>query len=80
MIIAQRSRWQDFSCTPKRASAIALQKLKPRKAEQQKVEARKKAAEAKRSLQEETRRKVLVGAVVLKKTTKQNQSHKRSAG
>ena len=37
------------------------------KAEQQKVEARKKAAETKRTRQEETRRKVLVGAVVLAK-------------
>ncbi len=45
----------------------AEEKLKQLKAEQQKVEARKKAAEVKRSRQDETRRKILVGAIVLAK-------------
>jgi len=47
--------------------AKAEEKLKQLKAEQQKMEAQKKLAEAKRSRQDETRRKVLVGAVVLAK-------------
>jgi hypothetical protein len=42
-------------------------KLKQLKAEQQKVEARKKAAEGKRKRQDDTRRKVLAGAVLLAK-------------
>jgi len=42
-------------------------KLKQLKAEQQKIEARKKAAEVQRKRQDDTRRKVLVGAVVLAK-------------
>ena len=50
-----------------RLIAKAEEKLKQLKAEQQKVEARKKAAETKRSRQDDTRRKVLVGAVVLAK-------------
>lgn len=40
-------------------------KLKQLKAEQQKVEARKKAADIKRKRQDDTRRKVVVGAVLL---------------
>lgn len=40
-------------------------KLKQLKAEQQKVEALKKAAEMKRKRQDETRRKILVGATIL---------------
>jgi hypothetical protein len=47
--------------------AKAEERLKQLRADQQKVEARKKAAEVKRSRKEETRRKVLVGAVVLAK-------------
>lgn len=47
--------------------AKAEEKLKQLKADQQKIDARKKAAQAKRSRQEETRRKVLVGAVMLAK-------------
>jgi len=42
-------------------------KLKQLKSEQQRIEARKKAAEVQRKRQDETRRKVLVGAVVLAK-------------
>jgi len=45
--------------------AAAETKLKQLKAEQQKVEARKKAAEVKRKRQDDTRRKVLAGAVLL---------------
>ncbi|MDM5182026.1 mobilization protein [Massilia sp. DJPM01] len=40
-------------------------KLKQLKAEQQKVEARKKAVEVKRKRQDDTRRKILAGAVLL---------------
>jgi len=45
--------------------AKAEDKLKQLKAEQQKIDARKKAAEVQRKRQDDTRRKVLVGAVVL---------------
>ena len=45
--------------------AAAEAKLKQLKAEQQKVEARKKAIEVKRKRQDDTRRKVLAGAVLL---------------
>lgn len=45
--------------------AAAETKLKQLKAEQQKVEARKKAAEVKRKRQDDTRRKILAGAVLL---------------
>lgn len=45
--------------------AKAEGKLKQLKAEQQKVEALKKAVDVKRKRQDDTRRKVLVGAVVL---------------
>ena len=45
--------------------AVAETKLKQLKAEQQKVEARKKATEIKRKRQDDTRRKVLAGAVLL---------------
>ena len=40
-------------------------KLKQLKAEQQRVEARKKAADGKRKRQDDTRRKILAGAVLL---------------
>ena len=45
--------------------AAAEIKLKQLKAEQQKVEARKKAAEVQRKRQEDNRRKILAGAVLL---------------
>ena len=45
--------------------AAAEAKLKQLKAEQQRVETRKKAAEVKRKRQDDTRRKVLAGAVLL---------------
>lgn len=45
--------------------AAAEAKLKQLKAEQQRVETRKKAAEVKRRRQDDTRRKVLAGAVLL---------------
>jgi hypothetical protein len=45
--------------------AAAEAKLKLLKAEQQRVETRKKAAEVKRKRQDDTRRKVLAGAVLL---------------
>jgi phage shock protein A len=45
--------------------AKAEDKLKQLKAEQQKIDARKKAAEVQRKRQDDTRRKVLVGAVIL---------------
>jgi hypothetical protein len=45
--------------------AAAEAKVKQLKAELQKVEARKKAAEVKRKRQDDTRRKVLAGAVLL---------------
>jgi hypothetical protein len=45
--------------------AAAEAKLKQLKAEQAKIEAAKKLAEAKRRRQDETRRKILVGAVIL---------------
>lgn len=41
------------------------EKLRQAKAKQAQINARKRAAEAKRQRQEDTRRKVLVGAVVL---------------
>jgi hypothetical protein len=47
--------------------AKAEDKLKQLKAEQQKIDARKKAAEVQRKRQDDTRRKVLVGAVILAK-------------
>jgi uncharacterized protein YpiB (UPF0302 family) len=40
-------------------------KLKEAKAKQQQIEARQRAADAKRSRQQDTRRKVLVGALIL---------------
>jgi len=40
-------------------------KLKEAKAKQQQIEARQRAADAKRTRQQDTRRKVLVGALIL---------------
>lgn len=42
-------------------------KLKQEKAKKQQIEARKRASESKRKRQDDTRRKVLVGAVILAK-------------
>lgn len=42
-------------------------KLKQAKAKKQQIEARQRAAEAKRTRQQDTRRKVLVGALILSK-------------
>ena len=47
--------------------AKAAEKLKQLKAEAQRIEARKRAAEQKRTRQEDNHRKMLVGAVVLAK-------------
>jgi hypothetical protein len=47
--------------------AALEEKLKQEKAKKQKIEARKRAVESKRQRQDDTRRKVLVGAVILSK-------------
>lgn len=49
-----------------RISALET-KLKQAKAQKQQIEARQRAAEAKRTRQQDTRRKVLVGALILSK-------------
>ena len=50
--------------------AAAEAKVKQLKAEQQKVEARKKAAEVKRKRQDDNRRNILAGAVLLARVDK----------
>lgn len=50
--------------------AALEEKLKQEKAKKQQIDARKRAAEAHKKRQEETRRKILVGAVILTKVDK----------
>lgn len=53
------------------------EKLKQLKAQKQKIEARKRAAVAKVIRQQETRRKILVGAMVLEMMERDENMHQR---